>query len=91
MNPGTAEQLALAQDDARLIPFDTLFSVNSDGDWKHLSGQTVTRRRNGGICEQKAVSMILIDAATHKTIAASATDLAAFGKPGQPNLDFRNI
>ncbi|KJV33242.1 hypothetical protein VI06_03350 [Aquitalea magnusonii] len=88
MKHGTAEQLEAAKEDARLIPFDTLFSVNSDGDWKHMSGQTVTRRRNGGICEQEAVSMILINAATHKTIAASATDLAAYGKPGQPNLDF---
>ena len=88
MNPGTAEQLALAQDDARLIPFDTLFSVNSGGDWKHLAGQTVTRRRNGGTCKKDAVSMILTDASTHKTIVAAASDLAAFGKPGQPNLDF---
>ncbi|PXX49021.1 hypothetical protein [Aquitalea magnusonii] len=88
MNPGTAEQLEAAKEDARLIPFATLFSVNSDGDWKHLAGQTVTRRRNGGTCEKEAVSMILTDSSTHKTIAASATDLAAFGKPGQPNLDF---
>ncbi|WP_137009582.1 hypothetical protein [Aquitalea aquatilis] len=89
MNHGTAEQLALAQDDARLIPFDTLFSVNSDGDWKHLAGQTVTRRRNGGTCEKDAVSMILTDAATHKTIVASASDLAALGALEQQALDLQ--
>ncbi|WP_047244148.1 hypothetical protein [Chromobacterium subtsugae] len=86
MTPGTSEQLAAAAQDARALPFDTIFVIGAAGDWPHLAGQPVTRRRNGGFAFPDGVSMLLTDAPNHQTIIAQACDLIASGAPDQATL-----
>ncbi|MBP4051973.1 hypothetical protein J9978_21080 [Chromobacterium violaceum] len=86
MTPGTSEQLAAASHDARALPFDTIFVIGAAGDWKHLAGQRVHRRRNGGFFLPDGVSMLLIDAPTHQTIIAQASDLITPGSTDQGAL-----
>lgn len=85
MTPGTAADLDAARDDARRLPFDTLFSISPDGDWKHLAGRTVHRRKNGGYAEPGGVSFI-VHSTTHQTIIATASDLAPLGAAHQGQL-----
>ena len=86
MRPGTSEQLAAAAQDARALPFDTIFVIGAAGDWPLLAGQPVTRRRNGGFAFPDGVSMLLTDAPNHQTIIAQACDLIAPGAPDQGAL-----
>lgn len=85
MNPGTTADLDAARDDARRLPFDTLFSISPAGDWKHLAGRTVHRRKNGGYAEPGGVSFI-VHSETHQTIIATASDLTPLGAAGQGDL-----
>ncbi|WP_225547276.1 hypothetical protein [Chromobacterium violaceum] len=86
MTPGTSEQLAAASHDARALPFDTIFVIGAEGDWKHLAGQRVHRRRNGGFSNPEGVSMCVADSPIHQTIIAEARDLIAPGAPDQGAL-----
>lgn len=90
MESGTIEQLAAAKRDARAIPMDTGFTVSGDGEWRKYAGRTAVRRRNGGYHERDGVSMVLVDAVTHTTIVAEASDLAPLGVLEQPNLEFED-
>ncbi|MEO4029989.1 hypothetical protein [Chromobacterium vaccinii] len=91
MTPGTSEQLAAASHDARALPFDTIFVIGTEGDWRHLAGQQVYRRRNGGFSNPDGVSMCIADAPNHQTIIAEASDLIAPGALHQGELDLQRI
>ncbi|WP_440030437.1 hypothetical protein, partial [Chromobacterium amazonense] len=68
------------------LPFDTFFVIGAEGDWRHLAGQRVHRRRNGGFSNPDGVSMCVTDSPTHQTIIAEASDLIAPGAPDQCDL-----
>ncbi|MCD4505553.1 hypothetical protein LQR30_15750 [Chromobacterium piscinae] len=91
MTPGTSEQLAAAAQDARALPFDTIFVIGANGDWKHLAGQRVHRRHNGGFSNPDGVSMCIADAINHQTIIAEASDLIAPGAMDQGELYLQRI
>lgn len=89
MTPGTSEQLAAAAQDARALPFDTIFVIGSAGDWPHLAGQRVHRRRNGGFAFPYGVSMLLANSLFTESIIAEASDLVAPQKEWhQCEMDF---